>query len=228
MFITTRSVAVEKFARVWKRYSFTVLFAFLVGGIFDPRIALGAVICMVGPLVVAPFRGRIWCGAVCPRGSFFDTVVARFGRGKAPPAFFRSYSFRALVIACMAAVLTVGIARSDGSASAVGFVFYRLVALTTVVGVVLAFFFNHRSWCSFCPMGTIASLIVRLGTRGGKGDKPMKGRLRVAQACISCSLCQKRCPLGLDPRAYRGGVLSHPDCVQCGVCAAACPVKAIG
>jgi Fe-S-cluster-containing hydrogenase component 2 len=51
--------------------------------------------------------------------------------------------------------------------------------------------------------------------------------LSVSASCVSCSRCMRRCPLGIDPSAHAGGLLSDPDCIQCGVCAAACPMGAI-
>lgn len=210
------------FAKVWKRFSFVFLIAFLVGGLFDFRIALFAVVCMIAPVAVSIFRGRFWCGNVCPRGSFFDTLVAKIERGKTPPAFVRSYAFRLAVIACMFTVMGFGVYRSEGSLLEIGQVVYRLIFVTTVVGVVLSLFYNRRTWCAFCPMGTLASFVSRFSARTGKR------LLSVSSSCVSCSLCQKKCPVGIVPHAYKGDHLADPDCIQCGICAATCPKKAIG
>jgi Fe-S-cluster-containing hydrogenase component 2 len=80
-------------------------------------------------------------------------------------------------------------------------------------------------------MGTFASLIARLTSRGENGTRERKGNakgfLRVSPSCVSCSLCLKRCPLGIDPSAYAGGIVSDPDCIRCGACVVACPKKDI-
>ncbi|WP_083768468.1 4Fe-4S binding protein [Thermosediminibacter oceani] len=34
---------------------------------------------MIPPVLTAFFKGRMWCGRFCPRGSFFDHVLARLG-----------------------------------------------------------------------------------------------------------------------------------------------------
>lgn len=57
---------------LWKKYSFTLLIAFIVLGMFDLRFAIVAGICMVAPIVVSIFKGRFWCGNLCPRGNFYD------------------------------------------------------------------------------------------------------------------------------------------------------------
>lgn len=36
---------------------------------------IGKVICMLAPVLLAPFKGRYWCGNFCPRGSFYDNVI---------------------------------------------------------------------------------------------------------------------------------------------------------
>lgn len=34
-----------------------------------------------------------------------------------------------------------------------------MIVVTTFIGIILSFFYNNRTWCNFCPMGSIASLI---------------------------------------------------------------------
>ena len=209
----------KRIQTLWKKYSFMVLLAFLLGGLYDFRIAILALACMIGPVAYSFARGRFWCGNGCPRGSFFDTVLSRVARGKQPPKILSSYPFRAVVIACMVAVLSVGVARSGGSALAIGQTLYRLIFTTTIVGIALALAYTHRGWCAVCPMGTISSLVAR--------KRKIARVLSVSHACVSCGLGAKSCPLGIEPHGFRGGSLSHPDCIQCGKCAIACPKDAI-
>lgn len=210
----------NRIKKLWKRYSFAVLLAFLAVGLYDFRIALLALACMVGPVAYSFARGRFWCGNVCPRGSFFDSVLSKVGGGRKPPRFFGSYAFRGAVIACMAAVIAMGIARSGGSAFAVGQILYRMVFATTLAGIALALAFTHRGWCAVCPMGTISSIVARA--------RRSERVLRVSSSCVSCGVCARDCPLGIEPHSFKGNGLYHPDCVQCGKCAISCPKDAIG
>lgn len=209
-----------KLLNLWKKYSFIILIAFIVLGLLDLRFAMVAAICMVGPIIVSIFKGRFWCGNLCPRGSFYDNVISKFSNKRRPPKFFKSYYFRTVILTIMMTVFISGVYKNWGNLYGIGMVFYRLIVVTTAIGVGLSLFFNHRTWCNFCPMGTLASIISKF--------RKNKNVLQVSNACVSCKVCEKKCPIGLVPYDYKGDILSHPDCIQCGQCAVACPKKAIG
>lgn len=209
-----------KLVQFWKKYSFLFFFAFLVAGLFDFRFALVAIICMVGPVTMAFFKGRFWCGNICPRGGLYDRVVSKFSGKRKPARFFTSAFFRAFIVIFIVSMFSLSIYFTpEKTGESIGKIFYRIIVATTVVGVVLSFFFNHRTWCAFCPMGTLSSLAARVNRR--------RNRLEVTSACVSCTLCEKTCPMGLVPSDYKGDRLHHPDCTQCGDCVGVCPKNAI-
>lgn len=207
---------------LWKKYSYLILLTFIIIGLFDFRIGLVAILCMVGPIIFSIFRGRFWCGNVCPRGSFYDNVVSKFSKKKKVPKFLKSKYFRALVTIFMLSMFTLGMIKTWGNLYAMGFVFYRLIVVTTIIGIVLSLFFNHRTWCNFCPMGSIAALISFF-----KNKKNKKSLLQVGSSCVSCKLCDRSCPMGISPYEFKGDALSHQDCIQCGKCTLSCPKKTI-
>ncbi|WP_175413023.1 4Fe-4S binding protein [Clostridium sp. AWRP] len=210
----------KKFFKLWKKYSFTLLIAFVLLGLIDLRFSVAAVICMAGPIIVSVFKGRFWCGNLCPRGNFYDNIVSKFSNKRKVPKLLKSYYFRILVVVFMMTMFTLGIKRNWGNLYGIGMVFYRIIVVTTIIGIILSLFYNHRIWCSFCPMGTIASIISKFRTN--------KKVLQVSSNCVSCKICEKKCSLGIVPYEYKGDLLSHPDCIQCGKCVSACPKKAIG
>ena len=205
---------------LWKKYSFLLLIMFVIFGLFDLRFAVVAVICMAAPVAVSFFRGRYWCGNLCPRGSFYDNVMIKFTPNKPVPKFLKSTGFRAFMVVFMLSMFGFGIKQNWGNLYGIGMVFYRLIVVTTVVGIILSLFYNQRTWCSFCPMGTLSSWVSR--------SRKSKRVLKVSNSCVSCKLCEKKCPIGLVPYEYKGDLLSHPDCIQCGKCVSVCPKKAIG
>lgn len=190
-------------SRFWKKYSYLLVIAFITFSLFDLRFAVAAVICMVTPIIVSLFKGRYWCGNVCPRGNFYDNIVSKFSRHKPVPKFLKSTGFRIFMVIFMMSMFSFGIKQNWGNLYGIGMVFYRIIVVTTIIGIVLSLFYHERTWCNFCPMGTIASWISRFR----KSNRVFK----VAPSCVSCKLCKKQCPLGIVPSDYKGDLLSHPD-----------------
>lgn len=185
-----------------------------------PVIGLLAIICMLAPVIVAPFKGRYWCGNFCPRGSFYDHVLAKISPQKPIPAFFRSTALRVFMIFFITGVFTVQMYYAWGDLAAMGAVFVRIILYTTLVGIVLAVAYHQRTWCSFCPMGSIASYI-------SVKRKPMP--LMVEDSCVSCKRCMSVCPMQLTPYTARGeqAGFTHSDCLKCNRCVAQCPKKSL-
>ncbi len=80
---------------------------------------------------------------------------------KRTPAVFRKMYFRGFMVAFIMLMFGVQMYYAWGNISAMGMVFLLLITVTTLVGVLLSFFFNARTWCNFCPMGTLAMLMTR-------------------------------------------------------------------
>lgn len=210
----------KKIFLLWKQYSFIILLAFILLSLFDLRFAIVAVSCMVAPIIVSFFKGRYWCGNICPRGNFYDKVVSKFSKKRKVPKFFKSYYFRAVILILMMTMFTLGVIQNWGNLYGIGFIFYRIIVITTIIGMILSLFYNHRTWCHFCPMGTLASVVSKM-TKNKNG-------LHVSSHCVSCRICEKQCSLGIVPYEFKGDILSHPDCIQCGKCVTVCPKKSIG
>lgn len=208
--------------QLWKKYSFSILLAFIVLGLFDLRIGLIAIICMIAPIIVSLFKGRFWCGNLCPRGSFYDNVVIKFSNKKKTPKLLKSIYFRIAATLFMLTIFTLGMMKNWGNFYGMGLVLYRLIVVTTVLGIVLSLFYNHRTWCNFCPMGSIAALISHFKNKFNKDSL-----LQVSSNCVSCGICEKKCPMGIIPHEFKGNALAHEDCIQCSVCVYSCPKKSI-
>ena len=56
------------------------------------------------------------------------------------------------------------------------FGFYSLMLTSNLIGLVVMALFKPRSWCAFCPMGTMTQLVSRLRARGKQGPCQGCGR----------------------------------------------------
>ena len=199
-------------AKKWKKLSFLVLIAYLAVGFFLwPVIGSIALVCMLAPVATAQFRGREWCGVYCPRGSLWDNVIAKFNKRKQIPSWARSSYFRVGALVFVFAVFGWQMAAAWPDFAAIGLVFLRVIFITTLVGIVLGLVYSPRTWCAFCPMGTVASWF-------STGKRPL---IVNKASCVNCGSCSGVCPMNLAP--YQGaGSFGHPDCIKCGLCIDVC------
>jgi len=155
----------------FRSYIWSILIAFLIIGWFYPIVGFVALICMAAPVVVAAIQGkRSWCALFCPRGVFNDVILSKFSRKAKAPAFLRSTWFKILFLIYLMGNMVWGLANASNPAEA-GLVFVRLVSITTAVTIVLGYVYHQRTWCSFCPMGFLASLTIQLRRIWGIGEK---------------------------------------------------------
>ncbi len=197
-------------------YTSVALPAVLVGGWFYPPLGFALLLCMVGAVGLAVYKGRMWCDWMCPRGSFYDVVLKRFSRNAKVPEFMRGNPFRAFMLMGLMAALGTQLYFAWGDTYRMGLAFVTVLTVTTTAGIVLGAVFQERAWCQICPMGTL-----------GKWFSRDKNPLHVSEQCKSCKLCAKVCPMQLKPYESKSGVMADSDCLKCSTCAVACPINAI-
>ncbi|PLX85910.1 MAG: FeS-binding protein [Desulfuromonas sp.] len=182
-----------------------------------PLLGFAVPAAMATGIVGGLFRGRFVCGNICPRGSFFDTYFNLVGSSKPVPPFLQSMGFRWSALAAMMGFMTWRILQDPGSLSHWGSVFWSICAITTGLGVVLGLAYRPRTWCSFCPVGTMQNAL------GGHKDP-----LRIDAGCKSCRICEKNCPMGLSIAEHKeAGQIPHRDCLKCSSCETTCPAGAL-
>lgn len=138
----------------------SILVIYLVVGYFFPLVGFTALICMLAPFIVAIKHGTWWCENVCPRGQFFERIIDKYSPHHPVPRFIRSRGFQNAMLVLVFIVFGILMYVNWGDWNAIGMVFWKMVLITTIVGIVLAFIYAPRTWCAFCPMGTLASCVA--------------------------------------------------------------------
>jgi len=228
---------VSRASTLVKRLSWLAVPVIAFAGLVYPWLGLGVLVIMAALVISALFRGKAWCGQVCPHGSLFDVLLVRFSPNRNIPRFLSSPAFRWGFFAWFMAMLgwrLYGVFRPGldwGLWERLGRAFViQYLVFPTAVGTLLALTLNSRAWCAFCPMGTMQEVLYRLGLRLGLNRRTDR-RLswRAGGACSRCGLCGRVCPIGLQP--YRGldsgeGTL-HEQCLRCWTCVRSCPSQAL-
>lgn len=214
-------MSINKFVHNW---SWILIVVFLVTGYFYPKIGIVALVCMLAPVVLSLFRGRKWCGVYCPRGSFLDKIISKIGKNKRITKAFSSNTTRISVLIIIMGIFTYQMINSWGDLNKIGFVFWRMIVITTLISIIMGVFYNHRSWCSVCPMGTLSKFVA---------DKKMLSKKTKhvtfdKNACVDCKKCNKSCPMNINVQSYKDvGKVNNADCIKCNICVEACPKKSL-
>lgn len=221
-----------------------IIIVYLIAGYFFPVIGLLALICMIAPVAMAVKRGRWWCGNACPRGSLYDRVLSKYSPHRPIPQIVRTKAFRTLMLAVIFTVFGIQMYHAWGDIGEMGRIFWRIILLTTVVGVVLSFIFAPRTWCSFCPMGTLSAWATpKSGSRQKKIEEG-RGRQKKIKDISFCPwvFCSKTAVLYLplsspislylqDKQSLRRKekmkvVKVGDSCnLKCKICARVCPMQ---
>jgi len=100
----------------------------------------------------------------------------------------------------------------------IGMFFIILLTVTTILGLILSILIHQRTWCCFCPIGSMANWM-------GRGKYP----LRIdSNLCNECKLCYKVCPIQVASFRFKENeVVADGDCLKCGLCILNCPKKAL-
>lgn len=179
-----------------------------------PVVGFAVPVVMLVGMVGGLLGGRWVCGNLCPRGAFFDRVVAVFARNRPVPQALRGLGFRWALFAGLMGFLAFRVSADPGNWRHWGTVFWQMCAITTGIGLIGSFVTNARFWCAICPIGTFGNAVG-----GAKGQLTIDG-----SGCKSCGCCDNACPMHLPVAAHcPDGVIAERDCIRCGACAAACP-----
>jgi ferredoxin-type protein NapH len=166
--------------------SFTVwlLPVVVLGGILFPILGYLVFFMMIFFLVLSYFKGRYWCGNICPRGAFLDMALSRVSLKAGLPDLLRKNWVKPALFLFFMSFFILQFVLAEKNVYSLGFVFVRMCLLTTLIAVVLGVSYHHRAWCIFCPMGFLQGKIGTLNRQrcsaGGMDDGFKKGKMKKA------------------------------------------------
>ena len=213
---------------------YTWLFAILVafGGLWYPKLGLLLIPLMTALLVLGFFKGKFWCGNLCPHGSLFDYILIPYSPNKKIPKFLKSKVTIYLALTWFMFMLVrrvIIVSAYFGTANyldKLGFIFVVNYLVVTVVGSILAVTIAPRAWCSICPMGNMQTLSYKLG-KLLRANKNTDKKVSISQVdkCHSCGKCARVCPIQLTPYTEfsANNQFDNETCIRCSTCVANCP-----
>ncbi len=205
-------------------------YQYVTVGTFIPKIHASAYILMWAGFGLALLFGPVFCGWVCPLGSFQEwlgSIGRRLFRRRynhfVPYQIDRllrylRYVVLAWVVYVTASSATLFFADYDPYYALFNFWSAEIAigGLLVLAVVIAATLFVERPWCKYaCPYGALLGLfnLVRIFHI-----------FRREQTCIECRACDRSCPMNI-PVSTSSVVRDH-QCISCLECTseAACPV----
>lgn len=185
---------------------------------------------MMIPILVALFLGRVFCSWVCPV-TFFLEIFDRLRKYISGKRFLTNRLLVAKKILWFTLIVELLVSMVLGAPLFVFLsppgligreimmlVFFQKVAFEGILLllILLLELLTRRFFCrTFCPLGGLLAFLGR------------KRSLRVHlhhKNCTSCKICDKSCPMGLQPSLGEG---NSSYCWNCGECLDSCHHKAL-
>ncbi|MBD3203917.1 4Fe-4S binding protein, partial [Candidatus Woesearchaeota archaeon] len=96
------------------RYLGVLVLIVSIGGIWFPKLGYFLLLVFASLMIISPFRGRWFCGNLCPRGSFNDFILSKLSFKKKIPDFFRSLWLRIPVLVLLMGFMIFRVIQTRG------------------------------------------------------------------------------------------------------------------
>ncbi|HEX3046025.1 MAG TPA: 4Fe-4S binding protein, partial [Bacillota bacterium] len=187
------------------------------------NLALG-----LGLILVTLLFGGIFCGWICPLGTLQDGLnkLGRFLKlpqikiSKDFDRYLRFLRYPVLVLVLFESFHLVKLWFADYDPFRIIFGLHWIAEPSSIlmagwiigIGFLLLSLVWRRFWCKYlCPLGLVVQWLSKISW--------LKIRWQKSE-CISCDLCNKKCPLALN---VQNAKLNTSPCNNCLECAAHCP-----
>jgi len=207
------------------------IYEFAASGNFIQKIHSSAFILMILGVIVAILFGAIFCGYICPFGTFQEWI-GKIGRKLFPKKYnhfvpkkldhllrYLRYGVLAMVLYNTAVTAKLVFQAVDPYYALFNF-FTNEVAVTAYIalGVITVLsLFIERPWCKyFCPYGALLGLFNLISIFKIRRNK---------NTCIGCKQCDNTCPMNIE--VSNTNTVKNHQCIICHQCTSemVCPVQ---
>lgn len=218
----------------WRKWGWILTVVVAFGGLYQPLLGLIVPFIILGLTGTSLFKGRLWCGNVCAHGSLYDELLLKYSKNTKIPKFFKNKYLMIGFFLWMGTKLSyktyMVFTNLEGMSllERFGFIFVSTYIMVFVISVPIGLIFSPRSWCQFCPMGTIQKLSYRFGKfLGINRDTDVKISIASKDLCHTCGKCSRVCPMQLEPYLEfdENNQFSNENCIKCSTCVEHCPAK---
>ena len=209
------------------------LFKLAAGGELLKKLEPGTVVLFGGIVALGLVLSRFFCGWFCAFGAL-QGIFGWLGRKLFPkkrltiPAKVDRY-LRWIKYPLLVAIIYLTWKAGDlvirpydpwaayghlsaGLAAVTGEFLVGFILLILSLGLSVVY---ERAFCKYlCPLGAVNAILSRV---------PIFRIKREKSTCISCSKCDRSCPMNID--ISTPGAIDSPECIGCMECVTACPTK---
>lgn len=196
---------IKKSTLRWIVNIFFLLLIFILW--FTGKVKLWMILILLSLLAV-PFKGRIYCGWICPVFTSLK-LWEKITGGKASPGISGIFEKRWLqvIVSGFLAVLFLVLNRMKSPVP------YFIVLIP--LALIFAGFFGQEKWHRLCPFGVVFSWLNSIF---------QKGTPSLQENCLGCGSCIDSCPGGSITLSGEIIAINSKYCLSCGECQEKCPV----
>lgn len=143
-------------------WSWILILLFFSLSVLDIRFGILGLLCMGVPIYLAlRGGGRVHCSKYCPRGSMLMVFLEKLSLNNNLPRYINNKHVKNLMLVWMIAMFAISLVVAGGDFIKTAMAIFRMMLMSTTVGVLMGVLFKPRSWCVICPMGTATSMIEK-------------------------------------------------------------------